>query len=199
MRYFWIKSILIVNILCGYGFGYPIGFDEAAFNNLKWELLKRRKPGSPEELATQIPFYVAVVTRTGKEQLTNEQFEVLSAIFHGIIMNRTPMGIPTEQGAIPADIKSSQGIVIFNEYFFSGKSPDLGTIPSSQHETVIGQQLSKICPRYIYAINSLTRSPGEFTQPGEIQLPANSHVYHSSQLEQESNSKSQQNVKLGYY
>ncbi|MDR1034910.1 MAG: hypothetical protein LBL32_03180, partial [Holosporales bacterium] len=75
-----------------------------------------------------------------------------------------------QEGSIPPDFSNSLGIVVFNEYFFSGQSP-----MDSRQEAAIGINLSSTRPGYIFAINSLSKSEewndksmGLFTTQGAV-------------------------------
>jgi hypothetical protein len=164
MKYFWIKSILIATMLSAYSFGYPVNFEVDEFNRLKLALLKVTNQAATLNDAAQTPFYIIVLTRGGKSPLSeldsgattsksSEIHRIISELFN------TPNTLPTQasrtEGEIPQYLDRSLGIVVFNEYFFSGQTP-----MDSSLEADLGHQFSDISPRYIFAINSLTLSQG---------------------------------------
>jgi hypothetical protein len=173
-----------VTILCGYSFGYPIGFNEPAFEELKLALLKSTQITATAEQARNTPFYVIVLTRVNNTPLSPQSIGGIREILDNLLQKENLERVPDKLSSIldkilkslgigiTDEILKSLGIVITNEYFFSGKSP-----MDSAQEAQIGTSFSSISPRYIFAINSLTRSQGQFDSPSlarrEVHLPTN--------------------------
>jgi hypothetical protein len=141
-------------MLCGYSFGYPIGFNKPAFEVLKLALLKSMDASATAEQASRNPFYVIVLTRQHRNPLDNiiirHIHKILTSLIHN--SNEPVPNIQQTAGTVPTDMTTSLGLVITNEYFFSGKQP-----MHSGREAKIGEKFSRISPRYLFAINSLVQ------------------------------------------
>lgn len=200
MKYLWIKSILIVTVLCGDIWAYPVNFNVQAFNALKLALLKSTNQAATAEQATQTPFYVVVVTRKATTQLdraiVSQIREILSALINGATPPTTRLSaqsIQSTEGTVPTKIKNSLGIVVFNEYFFSGKSP-----MDITQEADIGTSFSVIRPGFIFAINSLSCSQGDFLNGEEVPVPIDSiHHITPSDLKGISDQETHKNYLMG--
>jgi hypothetical protein len=158
-------------MLCGDILAYPIGFDAPAFEGLKLALLQSRNPRATADIASETPFHVVVVTQLQKYALSSDattgQIPQITSILEEILTKASPTKLPQEfkyRGTIPA--RNSLGIVVFNEYFFSGPSP-----MDSRQEAAIGRQISQTIPNYVFAITSLTQSQtGTFQDSNSVSI-----------------------------
>jgi hypothetical protein len=145
-----IKFIFIAAVCSCHSYGHPPHFNQEQFYNLTTSLLEKL-PQNEQQVTQASPFYVIVVTRSGTKEISKGVQSQIYDILNRLITTK-------QQNVIQLDLTKSLGIVVFNEYFFSGKLVQGTSSATSENEACIGKNFSEISPRFIFAINSLSCS-----------------------------------------